>query len=96
MLLNLNDPSCENLNVHIGERYVYQVPRTIIGGISSVWPRRFLQRELVFCHEDYEISAKRALKVGGAHAKGAPANFIYQTESFHRAVALYAAALRTK
>jgi tetratricopeptide (TPR) repeat protein len=52
--------------------------------------------ELVFWHEDYEVSAKHALKVGETYVKVAPGAYFGSIESFHRAVALYAAASMTK
>lgn len=95
MFVNLNDPSCKNPSVLSGDIYSY-TDKDHKGNLVHLADKIVTEGELVFWNEDYEISAMRALKVGESHAKLAPANFLNQIESFHRAVALYAAAIRTK
>lgn len=95
MLINLSDPSCENPSVHIGKIYT-DTKEDHKGNLVHLADKLVAEGELVFWHQEYEISAKRALKVGETHAKIAPANYWNQIESFHRAVALYAAAIQTK
>jgi len=95
MVLNLNDPSCEKPSVHIGEIYT-DTKEDHRGNLVHLADKLVAEGELVFWHEDYEVSAKRALMIGETHAKIAPANFWNQIESFHRGVALYAAAIKTK
>ncbi|CAJ1957586.1 unnamed protein product [Cylindrotheca closterium] len=96
MLLNLNDPSCENPSVHIGKIYT-DTKEEHKGNLVHLADKVIAEGELVFWNEeDYEVTAKRALKVGETHAKIGPAIYLNQIESFHRAVALYAAAIKTK
>eukprot|EP00526_Cylindrotheca_closterium_P006456 CAMPEP_0113642166 /NCGR_PEP_ID=MMETSP0017_2-20120614/22151_1 /TAXON_ID=2856 /ORGANISM="Cylindrotheca closterium" /LENGTH=586 /DNA_ID=CAMNT_0000553575 /DNA_START=640 /DNA_END=2397 /DNA_ORIENTATION=+ /assembly_acc=CAM_ASM_000147 len=95
MVLNLSDPSCEKPSVHIGEIYT-DTKEDHKGNLVHLADKLVAEGELVFWHEDYEVSAKRALKVGETHAKIGPAIYVNQIESFHRAVALYAAAIKTK
>jgi len=95
MFINLNDPSCEKPSVHIGEIYT-DTKEDHRGNLVHLADKLVAEGELVFWHEDYEVSAKRALMIGETHAKIAPANFWNQIESFHRGVALYAAAIKTK
>ncbi|KAL3939929.1 MAG: hypothetical protein SGBAC_005438 [Bacillariaceae sp.] len=95
MLLNLNDPSCSSPSVHLGKIYS-DTKNDHKGNLIQLSDVVVAEGELVFWHEDYEVSAQRALKVGETHAKIAPAVFFNQIESFHRAVALYAAAIKTK
>mmetsp|Transcript_12635 Transcript_12635/g.30174 ORF Transcript_12635/g.30174 Transcript_12635/m.30174 type:complete len:269 (-) Transcript_12635:105-911(-) len=52
--------------------------------------------ELSFFHADYEVTAKRALEVGERYSKLIPAYLPGMIELFHRGVALFAAARRTK
>jgi len=95
MLQNLNDPSCEKPSVHIGEIYT-DTKEDHKGNLVHLADKMVAEGELLFWHEDYEVSAKRALQVGETHAKIAPANYWNQLESFHRAVALYASAIKTR
>ena len=95
MLVNLSDPSCERPSVHIGKIYA-DTKEDHKGNLVHLADKLVAEGELVFWHEDYEVSAKRALKIGEIHAKTAPANVWNQIESFHRAVALYAAAIQTR
>lgn len=95
MLLNISDPSCEKPSVHLGKIYTY-TKEDHKDNLVHLGDKLVAEGELVFWHEDYEVSADRALNVGESHAKLAPANYWYQIESFHRAVALYAAAIKTK
>jgi len=95
MLLNINDPLCENPSVHIGKIYS-DTKEDHKGNLVHLADKLVAEGELVFWHEDYEVSAQRALKVGETHAKMSPCNFSNQIESFHRAVSLYAAAIKTK
>lgn len=95
MLLNISDPSCEQPSIHIGKIYK-DTKEDHKGNLVHLGDKLVEEGELCFWHEDYEISARRALKVGETHAKIAPSNFLNQIESFHRAVALYAAAIKTK
>ncbi|CAJ1957596.1 unnamed protein product [Cylindrotheca closterium] len=94
MLVNLIDPSCENPNVHIGK--IYTNTEDHKGNLLHLGETIVVEGELAFWHEEYEVSANRALKVGETHAKTSPAIYLNQIESFHRAVALYAAAIKTK
>ena len=66
------------------------------GNLVHLADKMFAEGELIFWHKDYEVSAKRALRIGESFTKQFPANYGQQIESFHRAVALYAAALQTK
>lgn len=95
MILNLSDPSCENPTVHLGKIYSDR-REDHKGNLVHLADKLVAEGELVFWHEDYEVSAQRALKVGETHAKIGPAIFLNQIESFHRAAALYAAAIKTK
>ncbi|CAJ1957582.1 unnamed protein product [Cylindrotheca closterium] len=95
MILNLNDPLCEKPSVHIGEIYA-DTKEDHDGNFVHLADKLLAEGELIFWHEEYEVSAKRALQVGESHAKLAPAIYLNQIESFHRAVALYAAAIKTK
>ncbi|CAJ1957584.1 unnamed protein product [Cylindrotheca closterium] len=95
MLVNLSDPSCENPNVHIGKIYT-DTKEDHKGNLLHLGETIVVEGELAFWHEEYEVSANRALKVGETHAKTSPAIYLNQIESFHRAVALYAAAIKTK
>ncbi|CAJ1954192.1 unnamed protein product [Cylindrotheca closterium] len=95
MLLNLSDPLCENPSVHVGKIYS-DTKEDHRGNPVHLADKVIAEGELVFWNEDYEVSAKRALTVGEAHAKTNPGVYLNQIESFHRAVALYAAAIKTK
>ncbi|CAJ1952929.1 unnamed protein product [Cylindrotheca closterium] len=95
MLLNLSDPSCENPSVHSGKIYI-DTNEDHKDNLVHLSDKTFAEGELSFWLEDYEICAKRALKVGETYAKAGPAIYLNQIESFHRAVALYAAAIKTK
>ncbi|CAJ1957598.1 unnamed protein product [Cylindrotheca closterium] len=95
MALNLSDPSCENPCLLVGQLYS-DTKEDHTDNLIHLADKVVAEGELVFWHEDYEVSAKRALKIGEIHAKLGPANFLNQIESFHRAVALYAAAIKTK
>ncbi|CAJ1960452.1 unnamed protein product [Cylindrotheca closterium] len=54
------------------------------------------QGELSFFNADYEATAMWALQVGERYTKLLPNYFPSMIETFHRAVALYAATIRTK
>ena len=95
MLLNLSDPSCKNPSVLFGEIYMYSED-DIKGNLVHLGDKILAEGILIFWHKDYEVSAKRALKIGEMYAKLAPAHYAQYLESFYRAVALYAAALQTK
>ncbi|KAL3927070.1 MAG: hypothetical protein SGBAC_013231, partial [Bacillariaceae sp.] len=95
MLLNLNDPSCENPSVHFGKIYT-DTKEDHKGNLVILGENTFAEGELVFWNADYEDCAKRALRVGETFAKLNPGVYLHQVESFHRAVALYAAAIETK
>ena len=96
MVANLHDPSTyKNPSVLFGKIYTER-------NEDHEWtPVQFSDKivaegEIVFWHEDYEVSAKRALEIGEIYAKLAPVNSWNLIESFHRGVALYDVALRTK
>ena len=94
MLHNLSSSSCQN-------------PSELEGDIFSAANHNetdmihesftiFAQGELSFFFLDYETTAKRALEIGDKYEKKVPNYPLIVNESFHRAVALHAAALRTK
>jgi hypothetical protein len=56
----------------------------------------FSEGELIIFSGDYESAAKRAIKKGGMYEKELPAFFMIMIETFHRGVALYAMAQKTK
>jgi len=95
MLLNLSDPSCINPSKNVGEIYSDTMDDHK-NNLVHLSDKIVADGELVFWHEDYEVSAKHALKVGETYAKVAPAGYMNSIEMFHRAVALYVAASKTK
>ena len=95
MLLNLSDPSCVNPSKNVGEIYSDTMDEHK-KNLVHLGEKILVDGELVFWHEDYEVSAKHALKVGETFAKSAPGIYCGSVELFHRAVALYAAASKTK
>ncbi|CAB9531002.1 Transcriptional regulator [Seminavis robusta] len=52
--------------------------------------------ELLLFYGDYETLAKRAIRLGDVYEKLIPANLVIIPETFHRCVALYAMARRTR
>ncbi|CAJ1957594.1 unnamed protein product [Cylindrotheca closterium] len=98
MLVNLSESSCENPSWRFGTIYT-DTKEDHEGNLIHLGEIIVVEGELVFWNkisEDCEVSAERALQIGETHAKITPANFWNQIESFHRAVALYAAAIKTK
>ncbi|KAL3944900.1 MAG: hypothetical protein SGBAC_001045 [Bacillariaceae sp.] len=94
MLCIISDASCPNPTELEGEIFsVSEDPEINPLHQSSV---HFAVGEITFWNADYEVTAERALQVGERFNKLNPNNSPSMLEMFHRAVALYEAARRTK
>jgi len=94
MLINLTDPSCSNPSALEGNIYSAEKDNGDFAGLLSA--KTLFLGELLLVNDDYEVTAKRAIEIGNKYAKLVPGYFMIMPETFHRAVALYAAALLTK
>jgi len=95
MLINLTDPSCSNPSALEGNIYSAEKDNGDFAGLLSA-KTLFLGELLLVNNDDYEVTAMRAIEIGNKYAKLVPGYFMIMPETFHRAVALYAAALLTK
>jgi hypothetical protein len=94
MLHNLHHSSCSTPAELEGD--IFSAKNTAETDIVHVPFVLFAKGELSLFYADYETTAKRALEVGDKFAKLMPTDAVIMIETFHRPVALHAAALQTK
>ncbi|CAJ1932229.1 unnamed protein product [Cylindrotheca closterium] len=93
-ILNLADPSSahmEKLEGKILDRSIHRSEEAAYLACIHI-----VEGDLLLFFSDFEVAAKRAVEKGELLEKLNPAMCIIMSETFHRAVALYAAARRTK
>eukprot|EP00980_Cylindrotheca_fusiformis_P031803 scaffold27003_cov113-Cylindrotheca_fusiformis.AAC.1 len=93
MMLNLTSSSSSDLHELEGEIFSSKNFDTQIAGLKA--SIHFVRGELLF-FTDLELAAEHAIQSGDSFEKLVPAIFHIMIETFHRAVALYALARRTK
>jgi hypothetical protein len=94
MMKNLSDPSCPNPSELEGDVFSAESDEETTN--THVAFVHLAQGELALFNGDYEIAAKRALKVKDIFGKLCPCFLLDIAEPFSRAVPLYAAARSTK
>eukprot|EP00980_Cylindrotheca_fusiformis_P004976 scaffold1054_cov124-Cylindrotheca_fusiformis.AAC.16 len=93
MMMNLTSSSCSDLHELEGD--IFSSKRFDGQSIVLKATIHLLRGELLV-FTDFEMAAERALEEGDKFEKLVPAIFTSMIETFHRAVALYALARRTK
>ncbi|CAJ1953895.1 unnamed protein product [Cylindrotheca closterium] len=95
MLSNLSDPSCPDPSKLEGEIFskVHDDEKEAKVHLAI---SHFAEGELLLFQGDYVAAADRAINLGEVHTELVPGIYTIMIETFHRAVVLYAAALKTK
>ncbi|CAJ1961667.1 unnamed protein product [Cylindrotheca closterium] len=94
MLSNLSDPSCPDPSKLEGD--IFSKANDEEEAKVHLAISHYAEGELVLFHGDYVAAADRAIVLGEVHTELVPGTYTIMIETFHRAVALYAAALKTK
>mmetsp|Transcript_6116 Transcript_6116/g.14398 ORF Transcript_6116/g.14398 Transcript_6116/m.14398 type:complete len:1158 (+) Transcript_6116:126-3599(+) len=92
-IFNLHDSTCQEPTKLEGE--IFSETKNTEKDNLHVATVLLGQGELLLFHGDYSTAADNAIEHGDVYQKMVPANFAVIFEAFHRALALYAMALRT-
>ncbi|CAJ1940791.1 unnamed protein product [Cylindrotheca closterium] len=93
-MANLHDSSCREPGKLEGE--IFSETKNTGKDNLHIATVLLAKGELLLFHGDYSCAADRAIEHGDLYQKMIPANFANIFETFHRALALYTMALRTR